>query len=93
MYDDLHRSVWTAYRQATGGIPSANASAAFQLAVDEVLRHRPGVDAQSACSEAARMIMMQPRGIERRIRRVRSRSGTIVTFPVAAAREGFVSRR
>jgi len=93
MSDDLHRSVWTAYRQAVGGDPSANASAAFQLAVDAVLRHRPGVDAQSACSEAARMIMMQPRGIANRIKRVRPRSGTVVAFPVAAVREGIVSRR
>jgi hypothetical protein len=60
MSDDLHRSVWTVYRQASGGDPSANASSAFQLAVDVVLRHRPGVDASSACSEAARLILKQP---------------------------------
>ena len=45
----------------SGGDPSANASSAFQLAVDVVLHHRPGVDASSACSEAARLILMQPR--------------------------------
>ena len=61
MSDDLHRSVWTVYRQAASGDPSANASSAFQLAVDVVLRHRPGVDASSACSEAARLILKQPR--------------------------------
>jgi hypothetical protein len=92
MSDDLHRSVWTAYRQAAGGNPGANATAAFQLAVDVVLRHRPGVDARSACSEAARMIMMQPRGLKGRARRMRSRGGTIVAFPVAADRERTVSR-
>ena len=61
MSDDLHRSVWTAYRQAGGGDLRANASSAFQMAVDVVLHHRPGVDASSACSEAARLILMQPR--------------------------------
>jgi hypothetical protein len=64
MPDHLHRSVWTAYQQAGGDdrrATRATASSAFQLAVDVVLRHRPGVDARSACSEAARMIMMQPR--------------------------------
>jgi hypothetical protein len=60
MSDDLHRSVWTVYRQASGSHPSANASSAFQLAVDVVLHHRPGVDASSACSEAARLIVKQP---------------------------------
>jgi hypothetical protein len=93
MSDDLHRSVWTAYRQAAGGDPSANATAAFQLAVDVILRHRPGVDAPSACSEAARMIMMRPRGISDRVRRTRPRSGTILAFPVAADRERTLLRR
>jgi hypothetical protein len=93
MSDDLHHSVWTAYRQAAGSDPSANASAAFQLAVDVVLRHRPGVDARSACSEAARMVMMRPRGIAGRVRRMRPQSRTIVAFPVAALRDRTASRR
>src|SRR5260221_13431519 len=64
MPDDLHRSVWTAYQQAGGDdrrATRATASSAFQLAVDMVLHNCPGVDARSACGEAARMIMMQPR--------------------------------
>jgi hypothetical protein len=91
MSDDLHRSVWTAYRQAAGGDPSANAASAFQLAVDVVLRHRPGVDASSACSEAARMIMMRPRGLADRVRRLRPRSGPIAVLPMLAPRERTVS--
>jgi hypothetical protein len=87
MSDELHRSVWTAYRQAASSDPCANAGSAFQSAVDVVLRHRPGVDAPSACSEAARMVMMQPRGVVGRLRRTRSRSGTVVAFPPAASRE------
>jgi hypothetical protein len=93
MSDDLHRSVWTAYRQATGADPSANASTAFQLAVDVVLRHRPGLGASSACSEAARMIMMRPRGFGDRARRQRRRVGPIAVLPMHALREGLVSRR
>jgi hypothetical protein len=92
MSDDLHRSVWTAYRQAAGADLSANASTAFQLAVDVVLRHRPGVDASSACSEAARMIMMRPRGLGERVRRLRPRVGPIAVLPMAAFRERAVSR-
>ena len=65
MSDDLHRSVWTVYRQAGGGDLRANASSAFQMAVDVVLHHRPGVDASSACSEAARLILKAPRWARR----------------------------
>jgi hypothetical protein len=53
MSDDLNRFVWTAYRQAGGDdrrATRATASSAFQLAVDVVLRHRPGVDARSRAS-------------------------------------------
>ena len=66
MADDLHRSTWFTYRRAICGDASWDAGLAFQAALDVVLRRRPGIDAVSACSEAARMIMTRPRGIGNR---------------------------
>ena len=66
MADDLHRSTWFTYRRAICGDASWDAAQAFQTALDVVLRRRPGIDAVSACSEAARMIMTRPRGIGNR---------------------------
>ena len=68
MPSDLHHSVWLAYRGTAYGDGSASAVTSFQAAVDAVLRSSPGVDARSACTEAARMIMMPPRGGRRRVR-------------------------
>jgi hypothetical protein len=62
MPSDLHHSVWLAYRGTAYGDGSASAVTSFQAAVDAVLRSSPGVDARSACKEAARMVMMTPRG-------------------------------
>jgi hypothetical protein len=74
MPSDLHHSVWLAYRGTAYGEGSANAVTIFQAAVDAVLRNSPGVDARSACTEAARMIMMPPRGAggQRRARSFRA---------------------
>lgn len=66
MKDELHRTVWYAYRRAIGADASWDAPRAFQCALDELLRLRPDVDAPSACREAARMIMTRPRGIGNR---------------------------
>ena len=55
MSDDLHRSVWTAYRQATGGAARTNASAAFQVAVDAVLRRFDTSKVQEAPIELSDM--------------------------------------
>jgi hypothetical protein len=68
MADDLHRSTWFTYRRAICGDASWDAVDAFQAALDVVLHRRPGIDAVSACSEAARMIMTRPRGIANRAR-------------------------
>lgn len=60
---ELHHDVWSAYRRALGTDASWDAAAAFQVAVDLLLQHRPGVDPRAACDAAARMVMMRPRGI------------------------------
>ncbi|HZS81952.1 MAG TPA: hypothetical protein VFA50_03730 [Stellaceae bacterium] len=64
--DDLHRSVWYAYRRAIGADASWDAARAFQSALDVLLRLRPELDAPGACREAARMVMTRPRGIGNR---------------------------
>ena len=63
MKDDLHRTVWYAYRRAIGADASWDAAQAFQCALDVLLRLRPDLDAATACRETARMIMMRPRGV------------------------------
>jgi hypothetical protein len=93
MSDDLHRSVWLAYRRAVGSDTSWNAATSFQAAVDIVLCNHPGLDARSACEEAARMVMMPPLGTGRRPRCVRTRTAAILPFPGLAARERVASSR
>jgi hypothetical protein len=66
MIDDLHRSIWFAYRRAIGADASWDAAAAFQAALDVYLGNRPGTEAALACREAARMIMTRPRGVANR---------------------------
>ena len=79
MPSDLHHSVWLAYRGTAYCDGSASAVSSFQAAVDAVLRSSPGVDARSACKEAARMVMMPPRGASGQ-RRVRPARATLM-FP------------
>jgi len=93
MSDELHRSVWLAYRRAVGNDKSWNAATSFQAAVDIVLCNHPGLDARSACEEAARMVMMPPLGTGGRPRRSRAATGTILPFPVLAVRERVASSR
>ncbi|HEX3499947.1 MAG TPA: hypothetical protein VHT04_11565 [Stellaceae bacterium] len=83
MSNDLHRSVWLAYRRTTDSDGSRSAVARFQAAVDAVLRNSPGVDASSACKEAARMVMMPPLGAGGR-RRARPAGAAILPFPALA---------
>jgi hypothetical protein len=66
MKDDLHRTVWYAYRRAIGTDASWDAPKAFQCALDVLLRQQASIDAPSACREVARMIMTRPRGIGNR---------------------------
>jgi hypothetical protein len=66
MIDELHRSIWFAYRRAICADASWNATTAFQTALDLYLRRRPGSDAASACRDAARMIMTRPHGVANR---------------------------
>lgn len=93
MSKELHRSVWLAYRRAVGSDRSWNAATSFQAAVDVVLSNCPGVDARSACEEAARMVMMRPLGTGTRPRRARSNAGAVIAFPVLASRERIASSR
>ena len=62
MVEDLHRTVWNAYRGAMRANPSCDASAAFQMAVDVLLARHPEIAAEPACRLAARMITLAPRG-------------------------------
>jgi hypothetical protein len=66
MTEDLHRSIWSAYRRAIGADARWDAAAAFQTALDVYLQRCPNADAASACREAARMIMLRPRGVGNR---------------------------
>jgi hypothetical protein len=72
MVDDLHRSVWFAYRTAIEADASWDAATAFQRALDIYLARRRGVDAASACRETGRMIMIRPRGVGNRRRILQS---------------------
>src|SRR5437870_3091001 len=66
--NDLHRSVWFAYRTAIGADASWDPAAAVQCALDVYLARRRGIDAASACRETGRMIMIRPRGVGNRRR-------------------------
>lgn len=83
MSNDLHRSVWLAYRRPADGGSSRSAVDRFQAAVDTILRNSPGVDARSACKEAARMVMMPPLGADAR-RRPRPTGAAILSYPSLA---------
>jgi hypothetical protein len=78
MSSELHNSVWFAYRG------SVDSGSRFQAAVDAILCSFPGVDAPSACKEAARMVMMPPPGIGAR-RRSRPPIVSILPFSTLAA--------
>jgi hypothetical protein len=84
MSSDLHHSVWLAYRNTADSDSNRSAVASFQAAVDAILRRFPGVDARSACKEAARMVMMPPLGAGAR-RRARTASATVLPFPMLGA--------
>ena len=84
MADDLHRSVWFAYRSAIGADLSWDAATAFRTALDIYLERRRGVDAASACRETGRMIMMRPRGIGNGRRIVHSEEPARVPAAVVA---------
>jgi hypothetical protein len=83
MSNDLHHSVWLGYRGAADNDRSAASGTRFQAAVDAILCSFPGVDAPSACKEAARMVMMRPRGTDVR-RRVRPVVPAILPFSTLA---------
>jgi hypothetical protein len=91
MIDVLHRSIWFAYRRAIGSDASWNASAAFQVALDLYLRHRPAADAAIACREAARMIMTRPRGIANRGRIVSGGGAVDMIRPDMPSRAALVA--
>jgi hypothetical protein len=75
MIDDLHRSIWFAYRRAICADASWDAATAFRTALDIYLRRRPDIDAASACRDAARMIMTRPHGVANRGRVVAAARG------------------
>jgi len=81
MSSELHHSVWLAYRRSVDRDSSMSAVTHFQAAVDAILRGAPGVDACSACKEAARMVMMPPPGAAAR-RRARPPAAAILPFPI-----------
>ncbi len=95
MPSDLHHSVWLAYRRSVDSGGNTGAVAGFQAAVDTILCSFPGVDAPSACKEAARMVMMPPPGIGGR-RRPRRPTAAILPFPSLATvmrRDAVAQRR
>jgi hypothetical protein len=83
MSNELHHTVWLAYRGLIDSDTSASAGTRFQAAVDAILCSVPGVDAPSACKEAARMVMMRPRGMGAR-RRARPPIPAILPFSTLA---------
>jgi hypothetical protein len=84
MSSELHRSVWLAYCHPVQSDRGESVVSRFQAAVDAVLCSLPGVDAPSACQEAARMIMMPPPGMGAR-RRTRPAIASVLPFPTLTA--------
>jgi hypothetical protein len=84
MSRELHHSVWLAYRRSADGNTGTGAAARFQAAVDAILCSLPGVDAPSACKEAARMVMMRPPGMGAR-RRARPPTPSVLPFSTLTA--------
>lgn len=91
MTDDLHRSIWFAYRRAIGRDASWDAATAFQATLDVYLGRRPGIDAASACRDVARMIMTRPRGVANRGRVVAAAGAHEVASREAAGHMALVA--
>jgi hypothetical protein len=84
MSNELHHTVWLSYRSSVDHGHGAGAGTRFQAAVDAILCSFPGVDAPSACKEAARMVMMRLPGIGAR-RRFRPPIPSMLPFSTLAA--------